>query len=138
MAIGVGFLLFFIVLSLGEITVPIARLRFVVSIVGIAALAAGAVFYMLARSRFPKERQQEMSATQEELITEEAAMRYLSVSPERLRELVAEGELRLVLAPGPEMLEPMCYRGEVLRLKERLRGQESQPEAEEWPNLIGE
>ena len=51
MAIGVGFLLLSIVLSLGEVTVSVARVRIVVSIAGIAALAAGAVFYMLARSR---------------------------------------------------------------------------------------
>ena len=51
MAIGVGCLLIFIVLSLGEVTVYVARVRIVLSIVGIAALAAGAVFYMLAKSR---------------------------------------------------------------------------------------
>ena len=51
MAIGVGFLLFFIVLSLSEATASIARVRIVMSIVGIAAFAAGAVSYMLARSR---------------------------------------------------------------------------------------
>ncbi len=51
MAIGVGCLLFFIVLSLSEDTTSVARVRIVMSIVGIAALAAGAVFYMLARSR---------------------------------------------------------------------------------------
>ena len=53
MAIGVGFLLLFIVLSLGEATTSGARVRVVMSIVGIAALAAGAVLYMLARTRLP-------------------------------------------------------------------------------------
>jgi hypothetical protein len=51
MAIGVALLLFFIVLSIGEITPLIAWVGGVVFIAGIAALAAGAVFYMLARSR---------------------------------------------------------------------------------------
>lgn len=50
MAIGVAFLLFFIVLSLSEDT-SVTRVRIVLSIAGIAAFAAGAVFYMLARSR---------------------------------------------------------------------------------------
>ncbi len=53
MAIGVGFLLLFIVLSLGATTTSGARVRAVVSIVGIAAVATGAVLYMLARSRLP-------------------------------------------------------------------------------------
>ena len=51
MAIGVAFLLFFIVLSINEDTTSNARVRIVMSIAGIAAFAAGAVFYMLARSR---------------------------------------------------------------------------------------
>ncbi len=51
MAIGVGCLLFFIVLSLSEDTTSVAQVRIVMSIVGIAALVAGAVFYMLAKSR---------------------------------------------------------------------------------------
>ena len=53
MAIGVACLLFFIVLSLSEATTSVARVRIVVSIVGIAAVATGAVLYMLARSRLP-------------------------------------------------------------------------------------
>ena len=79
-----------------------------------------------------------MSTEQEELITEEDAARYLAVSPEHLRQLVAQGELRLAMVQGPEGIEPMYFRGEVLRLTERLRGQESQPEAEEWPDTINE
>jgi lipopolysaccharide export LptBFGC system permease protein LptF len=53
MAIGVALLLFFILLSLGETTTTAARVKIVVSMAGIAALAAGAVFYLLARSRLP-------------------------------------------------------------------------------------
>ncbi len=37
-----------------------------------------------------------MSTGQEELITEEDAARYLGISPERLIELVTQGELHLV------------------------------------------
>ena len=79
-----------------------------------------------------------MSTGQEELITEEDAMRYLGVSPERLRELVVQGELHLVTVQKPEGLELMYFRGEVLRLKEQLKAQESKSETEEWPNTIGE
>ena len=78
-----------------------------------------------------------MSTGQEELITEEDAARYLGVSPERLIELVAQGELRLVMVQSPGELEAMYLKGEVLRLKERLRGQESKSETEEWPDMIG-
>ena len=77
-----------------------------------------------------------MSGGQEELITEEEAMRYLGVSPERLRELVVQGELHLVTAKKPEGIELLYFRGEVLRLKERLRGRGNKPETEEWPDLI--
>jgi len=73
---------------------------------------------------------------QEELITEEDAARYLGVLPLRLIELVTEGELRLVPVQNPEGIETMYLRGEVLRLKERLRGQGNKPETEEWPDLI--
>ena len=79
-----------------------------------------------------------MSAEQEELITEEDAARYLGVSPARLRELVVQGELHLVTVQKTEGLELMYFRGEVLRLKEKLRAQESRSETEEWPNTIGE
>ena len=78
-----------------------------------------------------------MSAGQEELITEEDAARYLGVSPLRLIELVTEGELRLVTVQNPEGIEPMYLRGEVLRLKERLRDQASKSGTEEWPDTIG-
>ncbi len=53
MAIGIAFLLFFIVLSISEDSTSVAQVRIVMSIAGIAAFAAGAVFYMLARSRLP-------------------------------------------------------------------------------------
>lgn len=79
-----------------------------------------------------------MSTGQEELITEEDAARFLGVSPERLMELVTQGELRLVMVQKPEGIEPMYLRGEVLRLKERLGAQEGKPGAEEWPDLINE
>ena len=79
-----------------------------------------------------------MSTEQEELITEEDAARYLGVSPERLRELVIQGELRLVTVQKPEGIESMYLKGEVLRLKERLRAQEGKPGAEEWPDMINE
>ena len=51
MAMGVALLLLFVVLSIGDVTTTIAQVGLVVFIVGIAALAAGAVFYVLARSR---------------------------------------------------------------------------------------
>lgn len=77
-----------------------------------------------------------MSAEQEELITEEDAARYLGVSPERLRELVTQGELRLVMVQKPEGIEAMYLSGEVLRLKERLGDRGSKSETEEWPDTI--
>ena len=58
-----------------------------------------------------------MSTGQEELITEEAAAQYLGVSPLRLRELVTQGVLRLVMVQGSEGVEPMYLRGEVLKLE---------------------
>ena len=79
-----------------------------------------------------------MSAGQEELIAEEDAARYLGVPPARLRELVTQGVLHLAMVQGPEGIEAMYFRGEVLQLKERLRSQESKPEAEEWPDMISE
>lgn len=78
-----------------------------------------------------------MSAEQEELIAEEDAARYVGVSPERLRELVTQGELRLVMVQRSGELEAMYLSSEVLRLKERLGAQESKPGAEEWPDQIG-
>jgi amino acid transporter len=51
MAVGVAFLLFSIVLSLGEATTSDARVSSMALIIGIAALGTGLVFYMLARSR---------------------------------------------------------------------------------------
>ena len=71
-------------------------------------------------------------------MTEEDAARYLRIPPARLRELVTQGVLRLAMVQGPEGIEPMYFTGEVLQLKERLRGQESKPKAEEWPDLISE
>ncbi len=79
-----------------------------------------------------------MSAGQEELITEEDAARYLGVSPERLRELVTQGVLRMAITRGPEGLEPMYFRGDVLRLKEHLTDQGSKSGTEEWPDIINE
>ena len=79
-----------------------------------------------------------MSTEQEELITEEDAARYLGVSPERLIQLVIQGELRLVTVQKPEGIESMYLKGEVLRLKEQLEDLGSKSETEEWPNTIGE
>ncbi len=79
-----------------------------------------------------------MSAAQEELVNEDDAARYLDISPARLRELATEGEIRVVVIRTPDDVEPMYLRGEVLRLKEKLRSQESQPEADEWPEMIDE
>ncbi len=53
MATGVSVLLLFIILSLGETTITVAWVRSVEFIAGTAVLAAGAVFYMLARTRLP-------------------------------------------------------------------------------------
>lgn len=78
-----------------------------------------------------------MSAEQEELITEEDTARYLGVSTARLRELVTQGELRLVMVQRSGELETMYLKGEVLRLKERLEAQEGKLGAEEWPDTIG-
>ena len=79
-----------------------------------------------------------MSTEQEELMTEEDAARYLRIPPARLRELVTQGVLHLAIVKGPEGIAPMYFRGEVLQLKEKLRGQGSKLEVEEWPNMIGE
>ncbi len=79
-----------------------------------------------------------MSVGQEELIAEEDAERYLGVSPERLRELVTQGVLRIAIARGAEGLEPMYFRSDVLRLKEHLTDQGSKSGTEEWPDIINE
>ena len=50
MAGGVVFLLFFIVLSISEVATYVAQIRIVMFIAGIAAVSAGAVFYLLSRS----------------------------------------------------------------------------------------
>jgi len=74
----------------------------------------------------------------EELITAGDAARDLGVSVERLLEYATQGELRAVTVQGPEGLEVMYYRGEVLRLKDRLGGRGGGAGAEEWPELIGD
>ena len=73
----------------------------------------------------------------EELITAEDAAGLLGVSVERLLEYAALGELRAVTVKGPEGLEVMYYRGEVLQLKGRLGRRSGEVGAEEWPELIG-
>jgi hypothetical protein len=77
-----------------------------------------------------------VSIEQEELITEENAARYLGVTPERLIELVTQGELRLVTVQRSGETESMYLNGEVLQLKERLGAQEGKPDTEEWPDTI--
>ena len=79
-----------------------------------------------------------MSAAQEELISETAAARYLGVPPQRLREFTSQGLLQAVPVEGPQGREAMYYTGEVLRLKEHLRGREDDAGAEQWPDVIGE
>ena len=73
----------------------------------------------------------------EELITAEDAAGLLGVSVERLLEYAALGELRAVTVKGPEGLEVMYYRREVLRLKEHPGGRRGGAGAEEWPEFIG-
>ena len=51
MAIGVVCLLFIPVLSLRGVTTAVAQVSGVLLIAGVAALAAGGVFYVLARSK---------------------------------------------------------------------------------------
>ncbi len=79
-----------------------------------------------------------MSAGQEELMDEGDAAQHLGISPERLRELATQGELRVVKIRASDKIVPMYLTGEVLRLKEQLRGQESKSETEEWPDMIDE
>ena len=50
MAIGVALLLCSIGLTLSEVTTSIARVRSVVFVAGLVALAVGAIFYGLART----------------------------------------------------------------------------------------
>ena len=77
-----------------------------------------------------------MSAGQEELMPEEEAARLLGIAEWRLKELAAEGELRLVHVEGPAGTLVMYFKGEVLALRERLRGKPEADEAEEWPDVI--
>ena len=78
-----------------------------------------------------------MSVGEEELIPEDEAARYLDISMERLREFVVQGELRMVLARGPNGEETMYLRSQVLRLKEILTADEKESEVAEWPDIIG-
>jgi hypothetical protein len=75
-----------------------------------------------------------MIAGQEELIPEEEAA-LLGIAWWRLRELAAEGELRMILAEVPGGRRLMYFPGEVLALKGRLRG--GVEEVEEWTDVIG-
>lgn len=80
-----------------------------------------------------------MSAGREELIPEEEAARLLGVAAWRLRELAAQGELRLARAEVPGGERVMYFLGEVLRLRERIRGAaqgDDADEAEDWPDII--
>ena len=64
------------------------------------------------------------------------AARYLGVPPPHLREFASQGLLQAVPVEGPQGREAMYYTGEVLRLKERLRRQEGNAGAEQWPDVI--
>ena len=80
-----------------------------------------------------------MSAEQEELIPEEEAARLLGIAEWRLGELAAQGELRAVRAEGPGGQRVMYFLGEVLALRERIKGTpelEDTDENEEWPDVI--
>ncbi len=72
-----------------------------------------------------------MSTGQDELITEEEAAWYLGVTTGHLRELVTQGELRLVAVQKPEGNESMYLSSEVLQLNERPGDWESKPGTEE-------
>ncbi len=76
------------------------------------------------------------AAEQEELISEQDAALYLDVSPERLRLLAVQGELRLILMNGPNGQASMYLKGQVQRLKEALREDESKVDTEEWPDVV--
>ena len=77
-----------------------------------------------------------MSVGEEELIPEDEAARYLDISMARLRELVVQWELRMVLARGPNGEETMYLRSQVLRLKEILTADDKELEVDEWPDII--
>ncbi|MBA3715171.1 MAG: hypothetical protein H0W76_22375 [Pyrinomonadaceae bacterium] len=77
-----------------------------------------------------------MSVGEEELIPEDEAARYLDISMARLRELVVQGELRMVLVKGPNGEEAMYLRSQVLRLKEILTADDKELEVDEWPDII--
>lgn len=69
-----------------------------------------------------------MRAAQEELISEMAVARYSGVPPQRVRGFASQGLLQSVRVQGPNGLETVYDTGEVLRVKERLRGQGTEPE----------
>jgi hypothetical protein len=77
-----------------------------------------------------------MSAGQEELIPEEEAARLLGIAEWRLRELAAQGELRLVRVEGPAGPRVMYLAAEVLALRGRLGGTPEEDDDEEWPDKI--
>ncbi len=77
-----------------------------------------------------------MSVGEEDLIPEDEAARYLDISMARLRELVVQGELRMVLVKGPNGEEAMYLRSQVLRLKEILTADDKELEVDEWPDII--
>ena len=79
-----------------------------------------------------------MDAGQEELMPEGEAARLLGIAEWRLKELAAQGELRLVHVEGPYGMQVMYFTSEVLALRERLRGAPETVDAEEWPEFIGE
>ncbi len=76
------------------------------------------------------------AAEQEELMPEEEAAQYLGVPPERLRLLAVQGELQMMVVNGPNGPEPMYLKGQVWRLKEALREDESKADTEEWPDVL--
>jgi hypothetical protein len=77
-----------------------------------------------------------VSVGEEDLIPEDEAARYLDISMARLRELVVQGELRMVLVKGPNGEEAMYLRSQVLRLKEILTADDKELEVDEWPDII--
>lgn len=85
----------------------------------------------------PDQREQ-VSAGQEELITEDEAARLLEVTREDVRFLASEGALQSieVQTPGGDMT--FYYRGQVQNLKGRLRQRGKAAPPEEWPDVIEE
>jgi hypothetical protein len=80
-----------------------------------------------------------MSAEQEELIPGEEAAKLLGMAEWRVRELAEQGELRTVRAEAPGGPWVMYFLGEVLALRERIRGvpeANDTDENEEWPDVI--